>query len=71
MSIHENWVHETARESAKKDAERIKKEGIVSPFVGNYLYQVKVGSSLHFTNSEERYKQLLKLSDEYKKMYRG
>lgn len=71
MSIHENWVHETSREAAKKDAERIKKENIKSPFVGDYLYQVKVGTSTHWTNNEKRYKELLKLSEEYKKTYRG
>lgn len=69
--VQENWVHETSRESAKKDAERIRKEGIESPQVGKYLYKVQVGTSMHLTNSEKRYKELLKLSKEYKETYRG
>jgi hypothetical protein len=69
MAIHENWVHETMRESANKDREKLK--SIHCPEVSEYKYRVHVGSSIHFTNNKKRYKELLVLAEEFKQRYRG
>lgn len=50
---------------AREDKEYLKRKGIHSPDVSKYKYKVTIGTATHYTNSKQRYKELM----ENKKTY--
>lgn len=61
METNNDHTIYTARTIAREDAEKLRRKKIVSPEVGAYKYQVKIGNAVHLTNSDEKFAKLKRL----------
>ena len=48
------------KKNAKLTEQQLKAKGITSPEIAEYKYRVRIGSAIHFTNDEKKFRLLQK-----------